>query len=177
MNILKRNKKGFTLIELLVVIAIIGILASIVIVSVTDVRRKARNIKRTVDVNNYITASYEAMYENNEWPDPGDTFGSYCLGTYPSGFCGPNNGVSVSPGVNAALQNYTSFPTGDPISHGGTVTWNGYVYRCLTRTANLCKSATIGWSLEGLDKSCGKGMYVGPDPSGDSFCSFFFPTL
>jgi prepilin-type N-terminal cleavage/methylation domain-containing protein len=55
-----RNKKGFTLIETLIVIAIIGIMASIILVSLVSVRDKARDVKRKAEVSQigrFLTAS------------------------------------------------------------------------------------------------------------------------
>lgn len=46
-----RKKSGFTLIEIIVVIGIIGILASIILVSLSSGRGKARDAKRKIDLS------------------------------------------------------------------------------------------------------------------------------
>lgn len=67
----KKNKKGFTLIELLVVIAIIGILASVVLVSLNTARSKARDARRQADLKQIATAA-EMFYNGtglSEYPN------------------------------------------------------------------------------------------------------------
>lgn len=60
----KNVVKGFTLIELLVVIAVIGLLASIVLVSLGRSRAKARDSRRQADVRQLSTAM-ELYYGDN----------------------------------------------------------------------------------------------------------------
>ena len=60
-----RRNEGFTLIELLVVIAVIGLLASIVLVSLGPARKKARDARRQSDIRQ-INLAMETMYSDAE---------------------------------------------------------------------------------------------------------------
>jgi len=73
----KNRNKGFTLIELLVVIAVIGLLASIVLVSLGSVRKKARDSRRLSDMKQ-IQLALELYYDDhNEYPEENSSNGSW----------------------------------------------------------------------------------------------------
>ncbi len=60
---------GFTLIELLVVISIIGLLASVVLVSLNSSRVKARDARRLADMAQIQKALALYYDQNNRYPD------------------------------------------------------------------------------------------------------------
>jgi len=66
----KNLNKAFTLIELLIVITIIGLLASLVMVSVGTVRTRARDAKRIADMNDFqkALALYASLQSGNSYP-------------------------------------------------------------------------------------------------------------
>jgi len=58
------RQAGFTLIELLVVIAIIGLLATIVLVSLNTARQKARDVRRVGDLRQ-VALALEMYYDDH----------------------------------------------------------------------------------------------------------------
>lgn len=76
-----KKTKAFTLIELLVVIAIIGILAAIVLASLSNVRTKARDAKKGVLVKQWQNAIEMYYLDNDFYPPSGTNTRDYaCLG-------------------------------------------------------------------------------------------------
>lgn len=74
---MKKNNKGFTLVELLVVIAIMGILASIVLVSLNNARQKARDVKRVGDMYQ-LQLALQGFYDDTQAYPGGDGVATTC---------------------------------------------------------------------------------------------------
>lgn len=121
MNTLKSlafgNRKGFTLIELLVVIAIIGILAALIITSLTGAQLRARDTQTKNNVRSLSTA-LEQYYTDQ-------TTAAYPASTTQVAF---SNAVLTTPlapyvsgGANSALFTaYSGVTTGYITAAGGT---------------------------------------------------------
>lgn len=119
MDASEHRHHGFTLIELLVVIAIIGILSAVVMISMNDARKKARDTARMADLAQ-IRNALELYYTAN--------------GYYPPSPCGWDcNGYDYS--YNATwttlgtyLAPYISTLPKDPLNTGNCPPWNTGCY-------------------------------------------------
>jgi len=127
-------KKSFTLIELLVVIAIIGLLATVVMVSVGGATKKARDAKRKSDLAELRKALEMYYLDNGEYPQ----IGSWIFST--------DNAWEDT--LGSALSNYITKMPKDPINDNGEDgggPWktddDNYVY------AYMCKSIRTDYDL------------------------------
>lgn len=74
-----RFKRGFTLIELLVVVSIIGILASLVVISVSGARARARDNRRIADISALQQAVELYIARKGEPPVSANSSGYECI--------------------------------------------------------------------------------------------------
>lgn len=139
-----KKQKGFTLIELLVVIAIIGLLSSIILVSVKTARDKSKISRSQVELQEMYKALLRYHIDHDAWPtgffrddindlsewnstwssgyissigiDPWGT--PYYLDGMPDTECGVGQAALCSAGPNRAFQSFnspTSKAVGDDI--------------------------------------------------------------
>ena len=63
-----KKQRAFTIIELLVVIAVLGLLASIILISLKGTTEKAKIAKAQAEVNQLRTAVYQLALDTGKWP-------------------------------------------------------------------------------------------------------------
>ena len=147
-----RKQRGFTLVELLVVIAIIGILAGIVLASMSGARSKGRDAKRVADIKQ-LQLALQLYYDGN--------------GKYPSG-----NGSVSSTLSTLTSGNYLSVLPTDPLSTSGySYGYKAYPLACTT----TCNDYVLGAQLENttstLDGYKGTGVTVTVNGDANKSCS------
>lgn len=117
----RKTFRGFTLIELLVVISIIGLLSSIVLVSLATARTKAYDAQRLSNLKNVQTALEVYYTANSGYPSTsGKNYNSQCTG----GFYTPVTASNVIPGL---VPTYLPSSPIDPKTNGTNQCCYSYV--------------------------------------------------
>lgn len=176
------NNFGFTLIELLVVISIIGLLASVVLVSLNATRVKARDAKRSAEIKQLATALNLYLSDNGVLPSnaacttPVGNPGWCCLGIGDAGTCwGAGNGYHGSTVLDNSLSpKYMSKIPLDPLHNTATY---GDVYMYRTDVDANGTYATLHWGIEKANptaQDCNNGTVgnwgAGAGNGGNGWC-------
>ena len=135
-----KKSKGFTLIELLVVIAIIGILATIVLVSLNSARQKARDTRRIGDVRQ-VALALEMYYDDNS--------------AYPAVTgCTAANWTTMATAITGG--GYMAAVPNDPLNSGNNVYMYGGITTDYTLRAYLenTSNAALATDVDGTSNSC-----------------------
>lgn len=148
-----RSKAGYTLIELIIVAGIIGVLSSIVLASINEIRQNSRDAKRIADLENIALALGLYKEENGEFPNgagyDGGGVGQATEGRICSGCTGP---------INVDLLEYLGEIPEDPLHDGLTY---GYYYD----PAHSCETQSTKAALYAI-----RMENVSNDNQGDLIC-------
>jgi type II secretion system protein G len=148
---MKQSKSGFTIVELLIVVVVIGILASIVIVSYSQVQSRARDSKRKDDVSNMIKALELYYSDNGHYPTTSGTNSSV------NGYWYSSDTTSWSSFKGVLTGAIDTLP-GDPSNSAGAVTSVSSAYNYAYFGGSYCGESSAGqmyiivYRLESLPK-------------------------
>jgi prepilin-type N-terminal cleavage/methylation domain-containing protein len=110
---------GFTLIELMVVAAIISLISSIVLASLDQARKKARDAVRTSELSHIRNAVELYITDHSTYPQPGnESSGVYTAASFTFG--SPSGDLfwytdGTNPSFSALLEPYTTLSS-DPVN-------------------------------------------------------------
>jgi type II secretion system protein G len=107
-----KSTSGFTLIELLVVVAIIGLISSIAIVTLNNVRAEARDAKRLADMDSIQNALELYYHDYGVYPNP------ECYGLPGIVLC--TSILAPSNWISDLMPDYIKQIPNDPVNTGGT---------------------------------------------------------
>lgn len=144
-------RRGFTLIELLVVIAIIGVLTSVVLASLSEVRERARNASYLSQVREYQKALEVYYHNNGSYPVTGISVGA-CMGVgHQSARCFNNAGFAEGTASSVAFRNAID-PYIDSNTRAGVQT--GAYAGALYTPQNSGRNYVLNILFEGADFEC-----------------------
>lgn len=153
--------RGFTLIELLVVIAIIGILSVVVLASLNEARKKARDTARLSDLQQLQASITIYGVANGAYPSTGNAWWGSCPGT--AGwytYKGPNEWIP-----NLVPNLFTNLPL-DPTSTSPNACYvyrsDGTDYMLMAHgSVEFYNSASNQWTRPSYDGVTGDGCSDG----------------